>query len=65
MSEFRGCILEISEYGDDKKVYKDKNYENFIKESLRLIEDHLRKHGRQGPHGTNEVKNINIHLYTQ
>lgn len=53
--------LSISEYGKETVKYEDNSLERFIKRSKELITQHLDYYSKQD---REQVKNINIHLYT-
>ena len=57
-------VLEISEYGKLMRKVEDSNHKRFMEDAERTIMDHLRNHSRQMNGKDNEVKNIQIHLYT-
>ena len=56
-----GMCLKIFEYGKLVRQYSDSNYERFVSESKRIIDNHL-SYIRQN--NKDEVKNITINICT-
>lgn len=54
-------VLEIQEYGEVIRSYRDLDYDRFMKVSQELIANHLNNFSKQR---AEEIKNITIRLYT-